>query len=525
MSETVKKFISYLSIILFTLLFFLGKRFALIDLPLLPGFILDFLLLMVFIFCLKDIIKLIRKESNYLEISFFVYLFLALLMYAITSNSTNLNELGQDILIVIYPVFIYLIYKVTKPSVNLSQNIIRLFLVFYSLYLILDFTFERAPVVTDFLGINLITINVPWINMAILKPTETIFFVSILVFLDIKLENEKYLFLYITPGILYGLNMTDSRTILYGSLIFFVLIIIENKNQIVLKKLVYLTIGILLSFSFVMTEDNEQINSQVNAPNLDVGIRRVRIISANCFLENLLVERDKEICEKRQSGFKKINLGYFIQSTNQGFSTPSVEALIAFSKKIENSYGSMGSFNSYLEECYQNGTFLQTCDDDQVNLYFKFIDLRNKAYDELCGDNITWRLSLWKKTIFNDNVNIINFIFGHGIGYSIPKKLIDENQLPIECYAESIEGSKPLRNAHNTFITFFYRFGIINLIVLTLILFKALTILVKNKSSSIIIYALIITFLDPILDSPLSLLPFSVLIFILLDSRQFFNKK
>ena len=59
-------------------------------------------------------------------------------MYTITSNSTNLNELRQDILLVIYPVFIYLIYKVTKPSVNLSQNIIRLFLVVYSLYLILD---------------------------------------------------------------------------------------------------------------------------------------------------------------------------------------------------------------------------------------------------------------------------------------------------------------------------------------------------------------------------------------------------
>ena len=525
MTETVKKFISYISVFSITLIFFLGKRFALIDVPLVPGFILDFLLLMVFIFCFKNVFKLIRKESNYLEIGFFVYLFLALLLYTITSNSTNLNELGQDILLVIYPVFIYLIYKVTKPSVNLSQNIIRLFLVVYSLYLILDFTFERAPVVTDFLGINLITINVPWINMSILKPTEAIFFVSILIFLDIKLENEKHLFLYIIPGICFGLNMTDSRTILYGSLIFFVLIIIENKNQLVIKKLVFLTVGILLSFSFVMTEDGEQINKQVNTQNLDVGIRRVRVISAKCFIENALVERDKELCEKRQSGYKNINVGHFIQSKKQGFSTPAMEALITLSKEIENAYGSIDSFNSDVKKCYQNGEFLQSCNDDQVNLYFEFLDLRNKAYDELCGDNITWRLNLWQKSIFNDNVTITNFIFGHGIGYSIPKKLTDENQLPIECYVESLQSSRPLRNSHNTFITFFYRFGIINLTILSLFLLKVLTILVKNKSSSIIIFALIITFLDPILDSPISLLPFSVLLFILLDSRKILNKK
>lgn len=524
MTETVKTFISYISVLSITLIFFLGKRFALIDVPLVPGYILDFLLLMVFIFCFKNVFKLIRTESNYLEIGFFVYLFLALLIYTITSNSTNLNELGQDTLLVIYPVFIYLIYKVTKPTVNLSQNIIRLFLVIYSLYLILDFIFERAPVVTDFLGINLITINVPWINMSILKPTEAIFFVSILIFLDIKLENKKNLFLYIFPGICFGLNMTDSRTILYGSLIYFVLLIIENKNQIVIKKLFFLTVGILLSFSLVMTEDGEQINKLVNAQNLDVGMMRLRVISANCFLENALVMRNKELCEKRQTGYKITNTGNFIQSKNQGFSTPSMEAFITLSKEIENTYSSLDSFNSDVKKCYQNGEFLQSCNDDQVNLYFEFIDLRNKAYSELCGDNITWRVNLWKKSIFNVNTNITNFIFGHGIGYSIPQKLTDENLLPIACYAESLTDSNLLRNSHNTFITFFYRFGLINLAILSLIFLKVLKILVKNKSSSIIIFALIITFFDPVLDSPILLLPFSVLLLILLDSRDILNK-
>ena len=39
--------------------------------------------------------------------------------------------------------------------------------------------------------------------MSILKPTEAIFFVSILIFLDIKLENEKHLFLYNSGHLLW----------------------------------------------------------------------------------------------------------------------------------------------------------------------------------------------------------------------------------------------------------------------------------------------------------------------------------
>ena len=108
-------------------------------------------------------------------------------------------------------------------------------------------------------------------------------------------------------------------------------------------------------------------------------------------------------------------------------------------------------------------------------------------------------------------------MFGHGVGFSIPEKLINENHLPIECYQESLESGRPLRNSHNTFITFFYRFGLINLLILSFILTKSLISLIKNKSSSIIIFGFAITFLDPILDSPISLFPFCLMLFYLLD--------
>ena len=86
-----------------------------------------------------------------------------------------------------------------------------------------------------------------------------------------------------------------------------------------------------------------------------------------------------------------------------------------------------------------------------ISLFNEILELRNNAYDDLCGDNIDWRIKLWKKTVINDNTNITNFLIGNGIGYSIPAKLVSENQLPIECYSESISSSRPLKFSQHTF--------------------------------------------------------------------------
>ena len=518
MTKSIDNLIKYIIIISLSLVFFFGKRFALIDIPLVPGFILDFILVAIFLMSSVFGIRILSKERNYFEIGFLFYFIMVLIIYSVLSTSTNINEIGQDALMLIYPVLIYLIYKNLNSKFTFSPYFIKLFLIIYSIYLIFDFTFERSPIVKKFLGINLVNINVPWVNMAYLKPSEATFFLSVLIFLDIKSKNDKFSFLYLLPGIYFGLNMTDSRTILYSSIIFFILLLIENRNRELIKRIIFLIVGIVLSFSFLITEDGETINRQVAKSDTDVGMRRVRVISAECFVENAIIQRDKDDCEKRQSGFKTVNVGYFIQSKSQGFSTPTMEVLIDKFYEIGNTYGSVGIFSDLISECYlQTGEISDSCDKEDIDLYLEFLNLRNKAYDELCGDNISWRIRLWEKSIINENSNLLNFMFGHGVGFSIPEKLINENHLPIECYQESLEGERPLRNSHNTFITFFYRFGLINLLILSFILTKSLISLIKTKSSSIIIFGFAITFLDPILDSPISLFPFCLMLFYLLD--------
>ena len=59
----------------------------------------------------------------------------------------------------------------------------------------------------------------------------------------------------------------------------------------------------MLSFSFLITEDGETINRQVAKSDTDVGMRRVRVISAECFVENAIIQRDKDDCEKKTVWF------------------------------------------------------------------------------------------------------------------------------------------------------------------------------------------------------------------------------
>ena len=178
-----------------------------------------------------------------------------------------------------------------------------------------------------------------------------------------------------------------------------------------------------------------------------------------------------------------------------------------------------------VEDCLGNSSDLITKTDceELIYLFNEVVQLTNDAYDELCGDNIDWRINLWKKSIINDNTNITNLLLGNGVGYSIPQKLVSENQLPILCYSESIFSSRPLRSSHNTLLTFFYRFGLINFTILISFISFGLFRLFRNRDSSIIILGLAISFLDPILDNPLCLFVFCILFFGLLNKNNYKN--
>ena len=109
MTKSIDNLIKYIIIISLSLVFFFGKRFALIDIPLVPGFILDFILVAIFLMSSVFGIRILSKERNYFEIGFLVYFIMVLIIYSVLSTSTNINEIGQDTLMLIYPILIYLI--------------------------------------------------------------------------------------------------------------------------------------------------------------------------------------------------------------------------------------------------------------------------------------------------------------------------------------------------------------------------------------------------------------------------------
>ena len=123
----------------------------------------------------------------------------------------------------------------------------------------------------------------------------------------------------------------------------------------------------------------------------------------------------------------------FIQTEEQGFVTNATRTVIIKFNEIVNLYGSPGNFNNIIEPCFQESTSTASniCDYEALSIYNEYIQIRNNAYDDLCGDNITWRINLWKKTLYNKNSDTLSILFGNGIGYPIPTKLINENNLPI----------------------------------------------------------------------------------------------
>ncbi len=510
-------------LVLFSVFFiaFLGKNFALVNIPYVPGFVLDFILLLLLFFSIFLMDKPYSKIFSSKELLILSYSSFILLYYLITAKSKNINELGQDSLTIIYPVLIYCIYKLSKLRLNISENFLKFSIIVYSVYLFLDFSFERSAVIEKFIGIDLTNVNIPSLNLTSLKPTEAIFYLSILIFFFIKREGSNYSFIFIFPGICFGLNMSDSRTVLYGCIIFVFLLIIENKNNLNFKDLLFLFIGVCISFSFVITDNTQALNKQVSIQNSDVGMRRIRVNTAECFVENLIVKRDKDDCEKSQAGFKDINTGYFVQTEEQGFITDLTSLVIKNYDEIILLYGSPNVFNEIILNCFSESPSEDTpCDSEALSMYMNFIKIRNAAYEDLCGDNITWRINLWTKTLYNDDTNIKNILFGNGVGFAIPVELINKNQLPLECYSETKSSLKPLRTSHNTYLTFYYRYGLINFLLISYLLFVTLIKLYKNRKFSIIVFALITTFLDPILDSPISLFTFCFLIFHLLAHKE-----
>ena len=181
------------------------------------------------------------------------------------------------------------------------------------------------------------------------------------------------------------------------------------------------------------------------------------------FLENILIFRVND-CEFT-IGFTSFDFDLMIESYNQGFHSPSLDYLYAELENIQLNYFSGDNlsnindlntsdpFKELFESCVNDGSNNINDNNCQeiIKKHDELIILKNSTYQELCGNNITWRLNLWRKSIYSSNDGLAGVIFGNGIGYSIPKKLVEMDNLPVQCYFDSISKKNPLRNSHNSF--------------------------------------------------------------------------
>tara|TARA_A100001015_G_scaffold277503_1_gene336763 strand:+ start:7348 stop:8976 length:1629 start_codon:yes stop_codon:yes gene_type:complete len=528
-----QKFVKNLIFVSIILLFLFGKRFARMEVSFFPGYILDLILIILIFLALPTNTKLLSKKLILKDYGIFIIGFLFLIYYVITSEVKNINELGQDSILVLYPLIFYFILKNYSLNINVQNYILKSLIFLYSNLLIIDFIFERNMIFTRILGFEINDSMLPNFNLVSLRPTETIFFLSIIVFLDVKSNNMKYNFIYIPVGIYFALSMTDSKTVMYGAIIFFLVLFIENENKFILQKLFFIGLGTIISLSSFSTTKNatimtNQIKSMENIEiDSDAGLNRIRIISPECFLENLLIFRSND-CEFT-IGFISFEFDLMIESYNQGFLSPSLDYLYSELENIHLNYldgSNLSNINDLntsrpFQELYKNCVEKNLVNINGKNCqeiskkYDGLIILKNSTYKELCGNNINWRLNLWKKSINSNGDGIAGVIFGNGIGYSIPQKLVETDKLPVQCYFDSLSKNNPLRNSHNSFVTFFHRFGLINFLILSFYLFISVRNFFTIRKSSIIILPLIFTFFDPILDGPVSLFPFLFLIFYL----------
>ena len=143
--------------------------------------------------------------------------------------------------------------------------------------------------------------------------------------------------------------------------------------------------------------------------------------------------------------------------------------------------------------------------------YFESNPRSNLEYSdsEVCVySNIEWRLTLWQAA-FNNTIRSNNNLFRNTFGENIVQTLYDEELIPKYMYYRNIDNG--LRNLHNSFLTLFYRIGLIpSLFIFSIFIYY----LSKLKRFEWFMFLILIqTFFDPILDGPVFSIPYYWILF------------
>lgn len=462
-----KKFKSldkYLFLFLILNILIFGRHFVYLKFSIFPGYISDYIILMILFL---NIFKLKRVINNKNLIFLISYLLIISFRNIDLANLPKVEEIGQDLLFVIYPILIYLIFQFFDFQHH--SHSINKFLILLTCIYVIDYFLERIYLISFFhININ----NVFYLNISHLKVVEiTLFLTFIYLFLTNK-EVNKNLTIFLLIGINFGFLSTQSKT----TVIVFILLIAYTillllKNNLIRYNFMFLILGFFISFIFTFQFDEKKANeflNYLNSNNIEsnLGINKLRYHSFECFVAQLKPNYENSSCE------------YILDEFNDS-DILKLEELI----KIKN--------ENYLQlENYEKSKFL--------------VNLQN----EKCGNSIKWRLELvnaGNKIIFQ---NLQNILFGVNIGSEIPKLLIEKKLLEPICYYESIFNERPLRNLHSTFITIAFRMGYFTLIVLALNFQKLYSIKPNLFNVMLIILTSVLTNSDPLLDGPIASIPF-----------------
>jgi hypothetical protein len=258
----------YLLTILFLGLLIFGKKFAYIKFLSLPGYISDLLLIVIIFLGLN-------RFTKFKKIDIVLFVYLTYIFFS--SEETSINNKGQDLILVLYPVILFYVIKNIKNPTLPKFISSGPFLNLYSSFILIDYLNDRTLFIESFLNIEF-KLNLT--NLSVLKPNEAGLGILLIIFLYLKNNIKIKYFYFIIPGLTIAFLISESRSFGLGFIIFLLFYAIKDTKKF-LTILFGLVLGVLISFqiSYVESEKMLSLIQQNETEKIypdEVGYKRFR---------------------------------------------------------------------------------------------------------------------------------------------------------------------------------------------------------------------------------------------------------